>query len=153
LTGEYGIPHGRANALVAGAALRALAGAAPQRCAELAALWFRAGEPPGADDLPGAGADGAASAGLAAAARCAGTAGAAELATVFDELRRRLGVGSLAGYGVPRDRLPELARLACGYQPVLRNSPLDLTEAGLARLYDQAWRDGAGDPAAGEADP
>jgi len=121
LTGVYSIPHGRANALVAGAALRVLAGAAPDRCAELAALWSaqsdatRPGSGPAAGDLAGG----------------------------FGALVRRLGVsGCLAGYGVPRDRLPELAGLACGYQPVLRNSPLDLTEADLVRLYEDAWGDG-----------
>ncbi|MGC7094467.1 iron-containing alcohol dehydrogenase family protein [Amycolatopsis lurida] len=38
LTSEYRIPHGRANALVAPVALRALAAVAPERCAELGRL-------------------------------------------------------------------------------------------------------------------
>ncbi|MBN6042094.1 iron-containing alcohol dehydrogenase family protein [Amycolatopsis sp. 195334CR] len=47
LTSEYRIPHGRANALVAPAALRALAVVAPDRCAELGRLL--AGTPDLAD--------------------------------------------------------------------------------------------------------
>jgi alcohol dehydrogenase class IV len=111
LTSEYGIPHGRANALMAGTALRALSGARPDRCAELAGAW------PGATDLAGA----------------------------FEGLLGQLGVApSLAGYGVARDRLPVLASLAIGYEPVLRNTPLRLTEDTLAKMYDQAWLSAAG---------
>jgi alcohol dehydrogenase class IV len=161
LTSEYGIAHGRANALVAGAALRALASAAPRRCGELAALWSSPGQPPAAAPRTAAAephADGvtgrpeAGACGDAAAVGAGGMAGAGALAAAFDELGRRLGMaGSLAGYGVLRDRLPALARLACDYQPVLRNSPLDATEADLARIYDEAWCAGAGAQAAGEA--
>jgi alcohol dehydrogenase class IV len=39
LTSEFGIPHGRANSLVAGAALRVVAKTAPQRCAQLSEVW------------------------------------------------------------------------------------------------------------------
>jgi alcohol dehydrogenase len=45
LTSEYGIPHGRANALVAPTALRVLADTAPDRCAELGRLLGRLDEP------------------------------------------------------------------------------------------------------------
>lgn len=118
LTSHCGIPHGRANALMAGTALRALSRARPDRCAELAQAWL-------------------------GATRVAGTtrvAGAADLAGAFERLLGQLGVAqSLAGYGVTRSQLPALAGLAIGYGPVLRNTPLALTENALAQLYDQAW--------------
>jgi alcohol dehydrogenase class IV len=114
LTSEYGIPHGRANALVAVPALRAIAAAEPDRCAELARLFAdptgRGADPPG------------------------GLAGA------VGDLFARLGVRpGLASYGVPADALPRLAGLAATYRPVLRNCPVELTETDLCELYELAW--------------
>ncbi|WP_131742236.1 iron-containing alcohol dehydrogenase [Actinomadura roseirufa] len=112
LTSEFGIPHGRAGALVAGSALRALTPAAPDRCLDLLDLWAAPGGP----------------------AEPAGLAGSVERLIEGLGIRR-----SLAAHGVPRNRLSSLAEQAASHRPVLRNAPATLTETDLHAVYDLAW--------------
>ncbi|MEN3357014.1 MAG: hypothetical protein V7637_996 [Mycobacteriales bacterium] len=134
LTSVYGISHGRANALVAGPVLRAMAAGRPDRYAELARLCTG----PAAAGPPGPGPAAAGPSGTRWWGNVAAPAG--DLAGAVEELLGLLGVATgLAGHGVPAGDLPELARLAGGYGPVLRNAPVRLAAADLLRLYELAW--------------
>jgi alcohol dehydrogenase class IV len=114
LTSEYRVPHGRANALMAPTALRAVAPAAPDRYAELGRLLVPAAPAPDAG------------------------AAFAELRSRLGV------TASLADYGVTYAALPRLARLATGYGPVLANTPRSFTEAELCELYRSAWYERTG---------
>ena len=112
LTNRYGIRHGRANALVAPAALdrmRLDSTAAQRRVAD---AW----EGP----RPRAAGDG--------------------VAPLFRALLDELGIdGSLASHGVAEDELPLLAAQATEYRPVLTNAPSALDEAALLGIYRACW--------------
>ncbi|HEY0166446.1 MAG TPA: iron-containing alcohol dehydrogenase [Jatrophihabitans sp.] len=110
LTSEYQLSHGRANALVAPAALRAVAHAAPVRYAELGRLLT---PDTGASDLA-----------------ASYTAMRVQLGVT----------ASLADYGVPYADLARLAALAIEYRPVLRNTRREFSQAELCDLYQLAWK-------------
>lgn len=113
LATRYGIGHGHANAGVAVAALERIGPARPERSAELARWLGAAG---------------------------AGPRLAAALPVVVEELLERLGVpAGLERHGVPEEDLPELARQATAFRPVLENSPVVLGEQALLALYRRAW--------------
>jgi alcohol dehydrogenase len=109
LTSEYRIPHGRANAVVAPAALRAVAAAAPDRYAEIGRLLAPTVHTPDA---------------------------ATAFAALRNQLGI---TALLADYGVPYEQLPRLATLATAYGPVLSNTRRRFTEAELCDLYRAAW--------------
>lgn len=111
LTSEYKIPHGRANALVAPAALRALADVVPDRYAELGRLLSSSDEPQDTADA---------------------------FATLRARLGVP---APLSEYGVPYEDLPRLAELATAFGPVLRNTCREFTEADLCDVYESAWKE------------
>jgi alcohol dehydrogenase class IV len=112
LSREHGLPHARANAAVAPAALHWLHAAGARRQDRLLGRW----EPACAADPP------------------------PSIALAVQELLAQLGVpAGLEAHGVPRAELRTLARLAASYGPVLRNTPVAVYGTDLLAVYEAAW--------------
>lgn len=109
LSGERGVPHGVANAIVAAATLERVAPAHPQRAAELAELLGSRAE---ATALPEA------------------------VRTLLDGLGFR---DTLRFWGFTEEDLPRLAELAGRFGPVLENTPRRLERPDLLAIYRDAW--------------
>jgi alcohol dehydrogenase len=66
--------------------------------------------------------------------------GRTDLADALAGLLDSLGVArGLRRYGVPKDHLPELARRAETYQPVLRNTRILFSQEELLDVYRATW--------------
>lgn len=115
LTGRFGVPHGLANGMVAPTVLERLWPSSPERYAEIAR---RFGAP---HDLPDEEA-------------------AAALPGLFRAFLERCGVTShLPEHGVTEAELPDLARAASLFRPVLENTPVRLDVDDLEEIYRCLW--------------
>lgn len=112
LSSEHGITHARANAAVAPAALGWLRAAGVRRQDQLLRCW---GLPSGRESAPSLGA-------------------------ALEELCHELGASTgLEALGLRPFQLGGLARRAMDYGPVLRNTPVVVSESDLLAVYQAAW--------------
>ncbi|HEY0265040.1 MAG TPA: iron-containing alcohol dehydrogenase [Granulicella sp.] len=111
LGGEFHIPHGLSNAVLLPSVFRFNAEASPERHAEVAALL---GAPAGQTAL----------------------ATALHGADRLEQLIQDCGVSTnLATYGVPKERVPDMARSAATVTRLLKNNPRDLSVADIEAIY------------------